>query len=188
MGENSTRIIEQKHSFRATPPLFLLSMAAGGVLSIMSTFDICTEACSDTHSYVIFGLDLGWFGIAFFSCSTILCALRSRSGIAANIFSLLIFAATGAEFNFIRIQKYELKNWCPICLSIAAVVFFSVFFLLYEQTKRTGFNMTRSAAIAIAAFSLGFSCAYFGMKQDTSLPPWPLPVKSQPSYNLQKTP
>jgi len=184
MNENSARSLEQKFVLRVIPPLLLLSMATGLVLSIMSMFDICTEACSDTHSYVIFGMDLGWFGIAFFSCGLILCALRRRCGIAASIFSLLVFAAAGAELNFIRIQKYGLENWCPICLSIATVVFLTVLLLLYEQAKHTGFSNSgtkRNAAIGIAAFLLGLSCTFFGMKQDTSLPPLPLPVKSQAS-------
>ena len=99
-----------------------LATVSGLVLSVVSLFKICS-ACSETARYRVFGMDFGWFGIAFFVVLTIVIALQSRFDGFSWIASLLFFASAGAECRFIWIQKYEIGQWCPICLSIASAVF-----------------------------------------------------------------
>jgi thioredoxin family protein len=99
-----------------------LATMSGLVLSVVSLLKICSS-CSETARYRVFGMDFGWFGIAFFVVLTIVIALQSRYAGFSWIASLMFFASAGAECRFIWIQKYEIGQWCPICLSIASAVF-----------------------------------------------------------------
>ena len=103
--------------------LFLwLTTATGFALSVISRFKLCS-ACSMTGQYRIFNMDFGWFGIAFFVMLAAALATRRRWRWGGLIPALLLFAAAGAETRFIWIQKFEIGQWCPVCLGIAATVF-----------------------------------------------------------------
>lgn len=99
-----------------------LATLAGLALSIVSLLKICS-ACSETAKYRVFGMDFGWFGITFFVVLTVVIAARKRFVWCDWLASLLLFASAGAEARFIWIQKYDIGQWCPICLSLAAAVF-----------------------------------------------------------------
>ena len=55
-----------------------LGAIAGLVFSVMSALNICTSACSEAALYTIFGLNFGWFGVAFFSVLIGMLALLHR--------------------------------------------------------------------------------------------------------------
>jgi len=154
--------------------LLWMCMAAGLTLSIMTVLDICAETCAEAHTYRIFGMDLGWFGIAFFSFGSWLLAMRSRSIKVKRAFQLLLFASAGAEFNFLRVQISEIGGWCPICVAIAAAVFCAVLVLCCEQFNyldSPGGSMKtylKSAAVGITAMALGLSVAFIGMKTEAA--------------------
>lgn len=98
-----------------------LGTLAGQGLSVAALLKICA-ACSETAMYRVFGMDFGWFGIAYFALLTVAVALRRRFSWSGWCAALLLFAAAGAETRFVWIQKYEIGQWCPICLFIAAAV------------------------------------------------------------------
>src|SRR5574340_688411 len=81
--------------------LLWLATAAGLVLSVMSALKVCTAACSETAKYTIFGMDFGWFGIAFFAASAVALGLRTRYTLADRFLFLLFMAAAGAELRFV---------------------------------------------------------------------------------------
>jgi protein-disulfide isomerase/uncharacterized membrane protein len=99
-----------------------LGVTAGFVLSIISQLKICS-ACSETAQYRILGLEFGWVGITWFGILIIIQLLKNRYELFHFSVPLALFASAGAECHFIWIQKYEIGQWCPICLGIAAAVF-----------------------------------------------------------------
>lgn len=151
------------------PGLMLwLSVVAGLVLSVVSLYKICSS-CSETANYRVFGMDFGWFGIGFFTLTVLAVAMRRRF---AWIGTLMLFASAGAETRFIWIQKYEIGQWCPICLSIAAAVFFSCIGITWDtfnNSSAKGVTM-KSKLVYIVLVSLffvtGLGAAVTGVKKD----------------------
>jgi protein-disulfide isomerase len=113
--------------------LWLASLSCIG-LSVASLLKICS-ACSETANYRVFGLDFGWFGITFFTVVTLIVALRRRFPWLGWCVAALFFASAGAETRFIWIQKYEIGQWCPICLSLAAAVFIACIGITWHLFK-----------------------------------------------------
>ncbi len=154
------------------PGLILwLSVVTGLVLSVVSLYKICSS-CSETADYRVFGMDFGWFGIAFFSLSILAVALRRRFPWFIWIGTLLLFAAAGAETHFIWIQKYEIGQWCPICLSIAAVVFISCIAMAwdtYGNSSEKGVTMKSKFAYLVIislCFITGLGVSVLGVKRE----------------------
>lgn len=102
--------------------LLWVAILASFVLSIVSLLKICSS-CSATAQYRVFGADFGWFGISYFAVLILVMLLRVRWAWSDWCVTLLLFASAGAETRFIWLQKYEIGQWCPICLMIAAAVF-----------------------------------------------------------------
>lgn len=156
----------------ATTILLWLDVAAGLVLSIMSALHICTEACSETAKFTIFGFDFGWFGVAFFCVYLLTLALRSRSIWADRCFSAFTFACVGAELRFIWIQKFIIGTWCPICLSIAAAVCVAAVVVALEKhisSRATGGNMKnflKFLATTAVMVAIGATAAFVGVKSE----------------------
>jgi hypothetical protein len=134
----------------------------------MDLLKICTDACSETAKFTIFGLNFAWFGLAFFSTVLLLRAVRNRFRIAWLCQSMLLFCAAGAEMHFIWLQKYVIGTWCPICLSIAAAVYLGCGMLLLEmvrsETMRT--NATRFT-LMVMALVVGAVIATFGVVKES---------------------
>lgn len=101
-----------------------LGLCAGFALSVAAILEICS-ACSETAGYRILGMGFGWFGIAWFGVLILLQLLRRRFEWSGALLNLLLFASAGAELHLVWIQKYEIGQWCPICLSIAGVLAFT---------------------------------------------------------------
>ncbi len=140
-------------------------------LSITALLKIC-NACSETGRFSIFGMNFGWFGIAFFGVMIVVVALRNRYLPArwANLF--LVFAAAGAEARFIWIQKYVIGQWCPVCLGIAATVAvagLAVLFDIFRYSNLQGGSMKpvfKQLLLVAVAFAIGLAGATFGVQSE----------------------
>ena len=125
-----------KKKFSFSGLILWFSILTGLVLSVVSLYKpaMCSS-CSETANYLIFGMDFGWFGIGFFVAAIFLVAFRLRFILFIPIATLLLFSAAGAEAHFIWIQKYEIRQWCPICLSIASAVFVACGAMIWDTSS-----------------------------------------------------
>lgn len=115
--------------------LLWVTVSAGLALSVISRFKLCS-ACSMTGQYRIFGMDFGWFGIAFFVILAGTVAVRHLWNWSGLLPALLLFSAAGAETRFIWIQKYDMDQWCPVCLGIASTVFLACCAITLENLRK----------------------------------------------------
>ena len=149
-----------------------LATVLGIILSIVSVLKICSS-CSETATYTLFGMNFGWFGIAYFIACAMLLALRRRSALIDWLVVILLFSAAGAEARFIWVQKYDIGQWCPICLWIASAVYFGCTVKLYEALNTAvikGAGMKSSLkflVIVIVSAMLGLTGAMFGVKNES---------------------
>ena len=146
-----------------------LAVVAGVVLSVISVLKICSS-CSETAAFVIFGMNFGWFGVAFFVVLALFAALRRRFVWAERMVIILLFAAAGAESRFIWLQKYDIGQWCPICLGIAAAVGFGCCVKLYELMGTKGVDMKFRAKLLLIVCliaAVGLAGAFFGVKKES---------------------
>jgi protein-disulfide isomerase len=159
-----------KRNFSAPNVIIWLATLAGLGLSVVSLLKICS-ACSETANYRVFGMDFGWFGIAYFVVLTIIVALRQRFTWFGWCAALLFFASAGAESRFIWIQKYEIGQWCPICLSLAAAVFVACIgitwqtFQTYTLKGATMKSKLMFILLVSVFFVLGLGGAIMGVKK-----------------------
>lgn len=157
---------------RASRALLGLAALAGFILSVMSILGICTDACGETANYAIFGLSFSWFGLLFFTVLLLLVALCHRYPWAWLLLMALLFSAAGAELHFIWLQKYVIKAWCPVCLSIAAAIGIGVCVSLYELFRRKPMrNNLKHAALMAVAFGIGLISAIFGVAKESQAAP-----------------
>jgi len=97
-------------------------LLVGMVLSIMSWLEICVEHCSASQDYRFMGVPFSYAGLGFFTTALII-HFFSRTYLRLKQFlGYLIALALGSEIVFLAIQKNEIKQWCPICVSIAISV------------------------------------------------------------------
>jgi protein-disulfide isomerase len=160
-----------KRSFNLPGLIVWLSVTAGLALSIVSLLKICSS-CSETASYRVFGLDFGWFGIGFFALLTIAVALRKRSVWLGWIATLMVFSSAGAETRFIWIQKYEIGQWCPICLWLATAVFIACIGISWEHfhnyTAKGATMKSKLVYLVLVSlfFVVGLGAAITGVKKE----------------------
>jgi len=154
------------------PGLILgFAVLAGLILSVVALVKICFS-CSETANYRVFGLDFGWFGIGFFSLLSVMAALRRRFAWCGWAAALMLFGAAGAETYFIWIQKYDIGQWCPICLSVAAAVFTACIGITWEsfRTYTAKGETMKSKLVYLVLVSLffviGLGAAITGVKKE----------------------
>lgn len=159
-------------------------LLAGFLLSLASLLDVCTtSACSEAHKYVLFGIPFTLFGIVFFPVAWASFELGSTRRIFSTFFVMMMSAASGAEVAFLWIQKYLIKDWCSLCVGIAAAVYFLALLAYYTEARkiilnskdRRGINMiflknvSLIALVVIAGFLLAFNGAQKSEAQDKGL-------------------
>ncbi len=152
------------------------SLAAGLLLSVASAMDICpSEACSKVHEYTFRGLPIPLVGIVFFVLAGFLHELgRKRESLHA-LFLLSVFGAAGAEVAFILIQKFRIQKWCPLCLGVAATVYFAAVIIsagrmrnmipMIKDRRITFMSLTRKFVVVAVVFIAGFFLAYTGIQK-----------------------
>lgn len=157
-----------------------IGIFAGFILTLLSWTGACNEACTEGHSYRIFGLHFEWIGFVYFCFLIVTFALSKGSPLFSLLTSLLLAGGIGAEVMFILIQKYTIGVWCPICLGIAASVCFAAlawsadtllgFKTMISQGKRSSImqNLMRSLT-TFTAFFLGFLIAFLGVAKHDDL-------------------
>jgi len=153
---------------------------SGFILSIISYLRVCVSECGGTHNYSLCGISFECFGLLFFPLLGILHYASRKYKRAGFIAALLVAAALGAEFDFIMLQKYEIKSYCPICLSIAAsiavvaLVYFIEYYLnlkrsiLDNQKDEIMKSIKRSFATLLFLF-FGFLFAFIGVVKENPL-------------------
>lgn len=151
--------------------LLWVAILSGLCLSITSVLKICSS-CSATAQYRVFGLDFGWFGIGYFVILATVVFFRADNFWADWLAVLLLFASAGAEVRFVWIQKYEIGQWCPICLSIAVTIFVACAAISYDMREKL---ISRGAVMkpkllyivfVILCFWLGLGTAWVGVRKE----------------------
>ncbi|QOX80934.1 thioredoxin domain-containing protein (plasmid) [Trichlorobacter lovleyi] len=109
----------------------------GGILlSLFSLSDMCTGGCSAVSDYRIFGTRFAYMGVFYFSLLAGSFAIASYAREKRYyVFDALVLAGVGAEIYFVIIQKFGVHQWCPICLSICAVVVLIAVMRGYELNR-----------------------------------------------------
>lgn len=147
---------------------------AGLILSIMSQAEICTTACAEGHKYRLYGFKFEPIGFAFFGAALGVYALRWKFKPFDLLLCLMVLASLGAELKFILLQKYVIKSWCPICLSIAACVgavaaiygakYFNHLSAIVDSGKRSQIMQTiRNGFGSLFVIAIGFIVAAAGI-------------------------
>ncbi len=152
----------------------------GFILSIISYLNVCAEACGGTHDYKLCGLSFECFGLIFFPVLGILHYFAWENKTASFITGLMLAFALGAEIDFILIQKYEIKSYCPICLSIAGCIVLAAvaYFIAYINNFKRSLKENRKGEImrnikkglATTSFLIfGFIFALIGVAKENPL-------------------
>ena len=164
--------------------LIRAALLAGFVLSILSLLNVCgTSACAETHKYVLLGLPFTFVGIAFFPVAWASFELGRTRRVFSTLFVIMISAASGAEVAFLWIQKYVIKDWCPLCVGIAATVYLLALLAYYAEAKDSSLTskdrrdiimiffkkVSLIALVVIAGFLLAFKSAQRSEAQDKGM-------------------
>jgi hypothetical protein len=134
------------------PVLSILLWIAVSVGWLVSTFSVVEEmclasACRDTANFTVFGFNMGWFGIAYFSLILMLLWLRRSVYRLDWAVTALVFAGIGAEFRLLWIQKYLIGSWCPLCVTICCALFIAAMLLVIERIRLAGIGKGRGTSL-----------------------------------------
>lgn len=139
--------------------LLLLALLAGIALSVAAQYKLCS-ACSETWNYRLFGLSFGWVGVGWFSLLAALHLAASRLPWCRRLIGPLLTASAGTEAHFMWLQKYEIGQWCPICLSIAGCVAVACGAEAWEGARR---EKGREVSMTIRLRALLTILVFFGL-------------------------
>lgn len=159
-------------SRRTLSILLWLAVFTGWLVSIFSVIqEMCmVSACRDTAGFTVFGFNMGWFGIAYFSLILIVQWLRKKNCRLDWVFSVLLFSGIGAELRLLWIQKYIIGGWCPICVTICCALFVAAILLVVEKVQGAGSvqdgrkSLPGWLALAMAMVATGLAIAILGVK------------------------
>jgi Thioredoxin/Vitamin K epoxide reductase family len=152
------------------------ALITGLVLAVASEVDFCsTSACTEAHQYTLFGIPFAFLGIGFFVAAWTVFECSRFFRLFPALFFLMICGAGGAEAAFILIQKYQIKQWCPLCLGVAAVVYFLVVLISvarvqdaiskFRERKVTLMKIAGKVLIVFLVVFSGFGLAYKGAQK-----------------------
>lgn len=152
----------------------LLGLVAGLTLTTISWLELCIEACAEVHNYRFFGYSFELLGFVIFSVLILTHVFSLRYPLLGTLTALGLAASVGSEINFIRVQKYVIGQWCPVCLTIALCVgvaalayFVSGLRQTFIDAKRTNqgvFTMFIKRAVpSMIMIVIGFIIAFFGV-------------------------
>ncbi len=160
----------EKEFSRTLSVLLWLSLSAGWTVSTFSVIEeMCmVSACRDTASFTIFGLNMGWFGVAYFTTVLIVLWRRKRDHRLDWILYALVFSGIGAELRLLWIQKFVIGGWCPLCVTICCALFFAGMFLAIEMKRSVEKTEVKSLIVrlffAVAMSAIGLAVAVVGVK------------------------
>ncbi len=156
-----------------------LALFAGLILSILSWLEICVEHCSANQDYHLFGFPFAIVGMIFFTVLVLLHLLSRKYHVLAQWVEWSIAAGLGAEIMFIAIQKYQIRQWCPVCLSIATslavaglpylVGYIHSLYDIQHNNRGDMMNKFKQGLTSLSFIVLGFLMAFIGVsKPDTA--------------------
>ncbi len=156
------------------------AIIGGFLFSLISYLKVCSEACGKAHDYTLCGFSFECYGLIFFPVIGLLHFACWSNTISRFMAALLISAAFGAEIDFLLVQKYEIKSFCPICLTIAAfittiLITYIISYLLelkefiLKDQRREIMKSIRKGLSAITFVFLGFLFAFVGIVKETPL-------------------
>lgn len=146
------------------PILFTILLVTGILLAGLSATDLCNfGGCTTAHTYRFFGIHLAAVGLSFFGLLTV-AALAVRRFPQANLAVLLLLAGgAGAELELLRLQKYVIQAWCPLCVGIAVVVLLlfimRVRALLIDLRRHSTMNR-RSFLAQLTLVAVSMACGF----------------------------
>jgi len=152
--------------------LLWLAVISGWLVSTFSVIqELCmVAACRDTAGFTIFGLNMGWFGIAYFSLLLLVLWQRKKVWWLDWALSAMVFAGIGAEFRLLWIQKYIIGGWCPLCVTICCALFIAATLLVIEKVQRVrsgeggGKSLSGWLVLVLAMLVTGLTIAVMGVK------------------------
>jgi uncharacterized membrane protein len=167
--------VTQKAGYRHVLHILLwLAISTGAIAAVLSLIqELCfVNACKDTASFTIFGANMGWFGIAYFSCILTLIWLRKKLFLMDWALSAMVFAGVGSEFRLLWIQKYIIGSWCPYCVTICGALFIAAIVLTIEKVQNIGRGELQESAKSVlvwtflvaAMAAIGLAVAFIGVK------------------------
>lgn len=139
-------------------------LLAGLVLTFVSWLELCSETCTEAHSYEFFGTKFEFIGGIYFILLNFLHLFSKKYKNLSFLVILLIAAGLGAEVMFIWLQKTQIGSFCPVCLAIATSLGFAglFYFLMYFNHHKEFGGYMKSFSL-IAAFAMGFMMAFGGV-------------------------
>ena len=148
-----------------------IAILIGFTLTFISWSGTCTEACAESHHYRLYGMHFESIGFIFFTLLTISHFLSYRIPACRTFTSILLASGLGAETSFIIAQKFMVKAWCPICLSIAASLLiaalpsmYTFYQSLFEKTTRGNrMKYLQKGTTILFVGLLGFLFSFFGI-------------------------
>lgn len=165
---------------RAFTIIIGLAMVAGLMLSFLSLFEVCTSGCSAGSQYRIFGVPFSPFGVTFFTFANLLWWGGFKESRLLLPLKLLVGSAFGAEIYFLYLQKYVIRQWCPVCLSIfvcvavLAIVFAAMEIKQYRQAMMTNnrseaMRHLRTGLSSLGAVAVGLLMVIVGVTKTQSV-------------------
>lgn len=153
-----------------------LALSLGCVLSIVSWLRLCSGVCSESHNWRIFGLPFELFGMIFFVALMGMLILSIKYNALTFYIGVMIAGALGTEYKLIQIQKYEIGNWCPVCLSIAACIAIAalcftikylseISYAVKQRDKGELMNNMWKGISGVSVFILGILLAVIGVSR-----------------------
>jgi hypothetical protein len=142
---------------------------------LVSTFSVVQEmclttACRDTVGFTVLGINMGWFGIIYFSLLLLILWQRKRNIRLDWLLAAMVFIGVGAELRLLWIQKYVIGGWCPLCVSICCALFCAAILLLLEKRQETEPDVTgkisllRWVVLMAVMIASGLVIAFLGVK------------------------
>lgn len=152
----------------------------GFLLSVVSWLEICIQYCSANIEYRLFGMPFGIVGMGFFSLLFISQFFSKQYRVLDYGVHVAVALSLGAEIMFIGLQKFEIGQWCPICLAIAfclliaAIAIVAEFFSFKLDPNHESYEEAFMFEIkrGITSFLLvivGFLMAFVGVSKPNSL-------------------
>jgi len=153
------------------PILFTILLVTGIVLAGLSATDLCNfGGCTSAHMYRFFGFHLAAVGLTFFALLTAAAIAVRRFPRAELAVLLLLAGGAGAELELLRLQKYVIQAWCPLCVGIAVVVLLLFFMrartLLIDLRRHSTMNRRTFLAkltLVAASMACGFLISFGGI-------------------------
>ncbi len=159
------------------PVLFTLLILTGIVLAGLSATDLCNfGGCTTAHSYRFFGIHFAAVGLTFFILLTVTALAVRRYPPAEYGLLLLLAGGTGAELEMVRLQKFVIQAWCPLCVGIAVIVLLLFIMrvrrLLIDTRRHSSMNrrtfLVKLTLVALA-MTCGFLVSFTGIRQPEAL-------------------